>query len=66
MGLHGLLRLNLSNNLIQKILPDDLLGLEDLRLLDVSYNHITTLEETSKVCDFLKKVHKELQGEPSE
>nr|XP_021206087.1 leucine-rich repeat protein SHOC-2 isoform X2 [Bombyx mori] len=48
MGLHGLLRLNLSNNLIQKILPDDLLGLEDLRLLDVSYNHITTLEETSK------------------
>lgn len=50
MGLHGLLRLNLSNNLLQQISPDDLIGLEDLRLLDVSHNHITTLEETSKVC----------------
>lgn len=48
MGLHGLLRLNLSNNLLQQISPDDLIGLEDLRLLDVSHNHITTLEETSK------------------
>ncbi|XP_045510407.1 leucine-rich repeat-containing G-protein coupled receptor 4-like isoform X1 [Colias croceus] len=48
MGLHGLLRLNLSNNQIQQISPDDLIGLEELRLLDVSYNHITTLEETSK------------------
>lgn len=50
MGLHGLLRLNLSNNQLQQISPDDLIGLEDLRLLDVSHNHITTLEETSKVC----------------
>lgn len=50
MGLRGLLTLNLSNNLIQQISPDDLIGLEDLRLLDVSHNHITTLEETSKVC----------------
>lgn len=49
MGLRGLLRLNLSNNLLQQIAPDDLIGLEDLRLLDVSHNHITTLEETSKV-----------------
>ncbi|XP_053624274.1 leucine-rich repeat protein SHOC-2-like [Plodia interpunctella] len=48
MGLHGLLRLNLSNNQIQQISPDDLIGLEDLKLLDVSYNHITSLEETSK------------------
>ncbi|CAK1554943.1 unnamed protein product [Leptosia nina] len=48
MGLHGLLRLNLSNNQIQQISPDDLIGLEELRLLDVSYNRITTLEETSK------------------
>ncbi|XP_075991414.1 leucine-rich repeat-containing larval translucida [Anticarsia gemmatalis] len=48
MGLHGLLRLNLSNNLLQQISPDDLIGLEDLKLLDVSHNHITTLEETSK------------------
>lgn len=50
MGLHGLLRLNLSHNLLQQISPDDLISLEDLRLLDVSHNHITTLEETSKVC----------------
>lgn len=48
MGLHGLLRLNLSNNLLQQISPDDLIGLEDLKLIDVSYNHIMTLEETSK------------------
>ncbi|KAG6452311.1 carboxypeptidase N subunit 2 [Manduca sexta] len=48
MGLHGLLRLNLSNNLLQQISPDDLMGLEDLKLLDVSHNHISTLEETSK------------------
>ncbi|KAJ2954306.1 hypothetical protein O0L34_g2558 [Tuta absoluta] len=48
MSLHGLLRLNLSNNQIQQISPDDLIGLEDLRLLDVSHNHITSLEETSK------------------
>lgn len=49
MGLHGLLRLNLSNNQLQQISPDDLIGLEDLKLLDLSYNHLTTLEETSKV-----------------
>ncbi|KAI8430912.1 hypothetical protein MSG28_001031 [Choristoneura fumiferana] len=48
MGLHGLLRLNLSNNQLQQISPDDLIGLEDLKLLDLSYNHLTTLEETSK------------------
>ncbi|XP_049884639.1 leucine-rich repeat-containing G-protein coupled receptor 4 [Pectinophora gossypiella] len=48
MGLHGLLRLNLSNNQLQQISPDDLIGLEDLRLLDISHNHISSLEETSK------------------
>lgn len=50
MGLRGLLRLNLSHNQLQKISSDDLIGLEDLRLLDVSYNHITTMADTSKVC----------------
>jgi Leucine Rich Repeat. len=49
MGVHGLQKLNLSNNLLEKISPDDLIGLEDLRILDVSFNHLTTLEETSKV-----------------
>ncbi|XP_014366639.1 leucine-rich repeat-containing G-protein coupled receptor 4 [Papilio machaon] len=48
MGVHGLLRLNLSNNQINQISADDLLGLEDLKLLDVSHNQITSLEETSK------------------
>jgi Leucine-rich repeat (LRR) protein len=49
MGVHGLQKLNLSNNLLEKIAPDDLIGLEDLRILDVSFNRLTTLEETSKV-----------------
>ncbi|KDR18629.1 Podocan-like protein 1 [Zootermopsis nevadensis] len=48
MGVHGLQKLNLSNNLLEKIAPDDLIGLEDLRILDVSFNRLTTLEETSK------------------
>lgn len=50
MGLHGLLRLNVSHNFIQQISPEDLIGQDELRLLDISHNHITTLEETSKVC----------------
>jgi Leucine-rich repeat (LRR) protein len=49
MGVHGLQKLNLSSNLLEKIAPDDLIGLEDLRILDVSFNRLTTLEETSKV-----------------
>lgn len=49
MGLHGLLRLNLSHNYIQQISPDDFIGLDELKLLDISNNQITTLEETSKV-----------------
>lgn len=48
MGVHGLQKLNLSNNLLENIAPDDLIGLEDLRILDISFNHLTTLEETSK------------------
>lgn len=52
MGLHGLQRLNLSNNRLEKIAPDDLIGLDDLRVLDISHNRLTTLEETSKVIFF--------------
>lgn len=48
-GLPELLRLNLSFNKLRKISPDDLIGLDQLRLLDVSHNYLTTLEETSKV-----------------
>lgn len=52
-GLHGLLRLNLSHNRLTSIAPDDLIGLEDLRMLDISNNLLTTLEETSKVFKIL-------------
>ncbi|KAJ9592527.1 hypothetical protein L9F63_015800 [Diploptera punctata] len=48
MGVHGLQKLNLSNNLLENFAPDDLIGLEDLRILDVSFNRLNTLEETSK------------------
>lgn len=48
-GLPELLRLNLSFNKLRRISPDDLIGLDQLRLLDVSHNYLTTLEETSKV-----------------
>ncbi|XP_041987226.1 protein artichoke-like [Aricia agestis] len=48
-GLHGLMRLNLSNNQLQQVSSDDLIGLDRLELLDVSYNHITSFL-TSKRC----------------
>lgn len=53
-GLSELLRLNLSFNKLKRISPDDLIGLEQLRLLDVSHNQLTTLEETSKVHTYVK------------
>ncbi|XP_059055316.1 leucine-rich repeat protein SHOC-2 [Achroia grisella] len=76
MGLHGLLRLNLSNNQIQQVCPDDLIGLEDLKLLDVSHNQITSLEETSKTFlpsleeliahhNNITTLHKDFHGLPS-
>lgn len=49
MGVHGLQRLYLSHNKLMNIAPDDLIGLEDLRILDISHNHLKTLDETSKV-----------------
>lgn len=54
-GLRDLLRLNLSYNRLTHIAPDDLLHLDQLRLLDISHNYITTLEETSKVSDAVFK-----------
>lgn len=50
-GLPELLRLNLSFNKLKYISPDDLIGLEQLRLLDISHNQITSLEKTSEVSD---------------
>lgn len=49
MGIHGLQRLNLSHNKIMTVAPDDLIGLEDLTILDISHNLLQTLDETSKV-----------------
>ena len=49
VGVQGLERLNLSHNLLARISPDDLISLDQLKVLDVSYNRLRTLEETSKV-----------------
>lgn len=49
MGIHGLNRLNLSHNRLKEIAPDDFIGLDSLKLLDISHNLLSTLEETSKV-----------------
>lgn len=48
-GVQGLERLNLSHNQLASISPDDLIGLDQLMALDISYNRLHTLEETSKV-----------------
>lgn len=48
-GLSDLLIVNLAFNKIKKISPDDLIGLDQLKVLDISHNYLTTLEETSKV-----------------
>lgn len=47
-GLHGLLYLNLSHNHLTRLSPDDLIGLDDLRWIDLSFNKLATLDETSK------------------
>lgn len=48
-GLNQLSGLYLSYNKLRKIGPDDLIGLDELKYLDLSHNRLTTLEETSKV-----------------
>jgi Leucine-rich repeat (LRR) protein len=48
-GLIGLKKLNISHNCIDRILSDDLIGLDDLKILDISFNQLTTLSETFKV-----------------
>lgn len=49
MGLTSLQRLNLSFNKLNHISPDDFIGMDNLKILDLSHNMLTTLEETSKV-----------------
>lgn len=60
MGFHGLLKLNLSHNLIKVISPEDLIGLDNLEVLDISHNFITSLEETSRVCKINIKIQMSL------
>lgn len=48
-GLPNLKKLSLRNNRLMVISPDDLIGLDRLVGLDISYNRIRTLEETGKV-----------------
>lgn len=52
MGLNRLRILNLSNNRLQNISPDDLIGLEELEHLDMSFNQLKTLDDTFKVSFF--------------
>ncbi|KAF5297200.1 hypothetical protein FQA39_LY12215 [Lamprigera yunnana] len=47
-GLSTLTKLHLSFNKISEISPDDLIGLDRLEVLDISHNHLATLEETGK------------------
>ncbi|XP_063990903.1 protein artichoke [Diachasmimorpha longicaudata] len=49
IGMRELQRLNLSHNALGPTIgPQDLRGLEGLRVLDLSYNRLTTLEDTSE------------------
>lgn len=50
LGMKELQRLNLSHNALGPTIgPRDLRGLDGLRVLDVSHNQLTTLEDTSEV-----------------
>lgn len=56
--LTSLVKLNLTHNKLKHILPDDFIGLDNLKVLDLSYNMLTTLEETSNVSSMLLKIRK--------
>lgn len=50
VGMRELQRLNLSHNALGPTIgPQDLRGLDALRILDLSHNELTTLEDTSEV-----------------
>jgi Leucine-rich repeat (LRR) protein len=50
LGLRSLNTLDLSHNEMRYLPPDELVGLDNLRFLDISFNQISTLADTSKVC----------------
>lgn len=49
MGLNKLAILNVANNRLKVLLPNDLMGMEELEHLDLSFNHLVTIQEVSKV-----------------
>lgn len=50
LGMKELQRLNLSHNALGPTIgPRNLRGLDGLRVLDISHNQLTTLEDTSDV-----------------
>lgn len=52
LGMKELQRLNLSHNALGPTIgPRDLRGLGGLRVLDISHNQFTTLEDMSEVCE---------------
>lgn len=49
MGFNKLAILNLANNRLKTLLPTDLLGMEELEHLDLSFNQLFTIQDISKV-----------------
>ena len=56
-GLIGLKKLNVSHNCIERILSDDLIGLDDLKIFDISFNDLTSLNDTFKAKFILMFTH---------
>ncbi|XP_011882957.1 PREDICTED: leucine-rich repeats and immunoglobulin-like domains protein 1 [Vollenhovia emeryi] len=58
LGMKELQRLNLSHNALGPTIgPRDLRGLDGLRVLDISHNQLTTLEDTSETLSSLEELN---------
>lgn len=55
-GLKKLAILNVANNRLKVISPSDLMGMEELEHLDVSYNQLLTIQGISEVITILYNV----------
>lgn len=75
LSIKGLRRLNVSNNIIESIAPEDFLGFANLQILDISHNRLTTignayetlipsLEEIIASYNLISILEKELHGFP--
>lgn len=51
MGFSKLVILNLAHNKLKVLLPTDLMGMEELEHLDLSFNQLMTIQDVSKVCE---------------